>query len=190
MATLDEISNPFEGRKKYKVHGSPFTYFDVSKTCDITEFQAYVEEHPLSNPDNLSRLEGIEGVLFYEYRDDMMFMNEGFYIILISGCFKFNNYLFALLVLGSIYDFIGKNGIDKNAELKACFEYYQNLDVIIKGEKELIIQSQSFVHYMYDTECHNQEEYQCALEEIPITISSFRTIDGKQLFPKFKYEII
>ena len=77
MATLDEISNPFEGRKKYKVHGSPFTYFDVSKTCDITEFQAYVEEHPLSNPDNLSRLEGIEEALFYPYGDENnMYKNE------------------------------------------------------------------------------------------------------------------
>ena len=144
----------------------------------------------MSNPENLPRLEGIEEALFHSYPDDMMFMNEGFYMILISQGFKFNNDLFALLVLGSIYDFIGKNCIDKNAKLKDCFDHYQNLDVIIKDEENLIIKSQSFVHYMYDTECHNQEEYQFALEEIPITISSFRTIDGKQLFPKFKYEII
>ena len=190
MTTLERVENPFDRRKKYKVDDEPFTYFDASKNGDITYFEAFVKKYNPSNPENLPRLEGIEGALFYEYPDDMMFMNEGFYMILISQGFKFNNDLFALLVLGSIYDFIGKNGIDKNAELKACFEYYQNLDIIIKGEKELMIQSQSFVHYMYDTECHNQEEYQCALEEIPITISSFRTIDGKQLFPKFKYEII
>ena len=187
MTTLERVENPFDRRKKYKVDDEPFTYFDASKTGDIAYFEAFVKKHNPSNPDNLPRLEGIEGALFYEYPDDMMFMNEGFYMILISQGFKFNNDLFALLVLGSIYDFIGKNGIDKNAELKACFEYYQNLDIIIKGEKKLMIQSQFFVHYMYDTESYNQEPYQDALLGIPCTIRSFRTSDGELLFPKFKY---
>jgi hypothetical protein len=194
METLNEISHPFNGRKRSKVDGDildiePFTYFDALKNGDIAYFESYVKKYNPSRPENLPRLKGFEEALFHSYDDDMMFMNEGFYMILISQGFKFNNDLFALLVLGSIYDFIGKDGIDKNAELKACFEYYQNLDVIIKGEKELIAQSQSFVDYMYDTECHNQVAYQCALEGIPITISSFRTSDGKQLFPKFKFYI-
>jgi hypothetical protein len=194
METLNDISHPFNGKKRPKVDGSmsrtSTTYIEDSKTCDITYFQAIVEENPPSRPENLPRLKGMEEALFYSYDDDMMFMNEGFYMILISQGFKFNNELFALLVLGSIYDFIGKDGIDKNAELKACFEYYQNLDVIIKGEKELITQSQSFVHYMYDTESYNQQPYQEAFENIPSIISSFRTNNGKKLFPKFSYDII
>ena len=187
MTTLERTGNSFEKRKRYKVDDEPSTYFGASKTGDIGYFQTFVEKNPLSNPENLSRLEGIEGALFHSYPDDMMFMNEGFYMILISQDFKFNNDLFALLVLGSIYDFIGKNGIDKNAELKACFEYYQNLDVIINDEENLIIKSQSFVHYMYDNESNNQEPFQDALLGIPCTIRSFRTSDGKLLFPKFKY---
>lgn len=151
------------------------------------DFEQFVKSYPPSNPENLSKLDGIEEALFYSYPDDMMFMNEGVFMILISHGFKFNNDLFALLVLGSIYDFIGKNGIDKNPELKACFEYYQQLEIIIKGEKELMTQSQSFINYMYDTESHNQEAYQVALEGIPIIISSFRTSDRKRLFPKFRY---
>ena len=189
MTTLERVENPFDRRKKYKVDDEPFTYFDASKNGDITYFEAFVKKYNPSNPENLPRLEGIEGALFYEYPDDMMFMNEGFYMILISQGFKFNNDLFALLVLGSIYGFIGKNGINKNAELKACFEYYQNLDVIIKDEENLIIKSQSFVHYMYDNKSNNQEPYQFALEGIPCMIRSFRTSNGKLLFPKFKYFI-
>lgn len=154
------------------------------------DFEQFVISYPPSNPENRSKLDGIEEALFHSYPDDMMFMNEGVFMILISHGFKFNNDLFALLVLGSIYDFIGEKGIAKNLELKACFEYYQQLDVKIEGEKELMTQSQSFVHYMYDTESHNQEAYQSALERIHITISSFRTGNGKQLFPKFKYEIV
>jgi hypothetical protein len=154
------------------------------------DFEKFVKSYPPSNPENLSKLDGIEEALFHSYPDDMMFMNEGVFMILISHGFKFNNDLFALLVLGSIYEIIGKNGIAENPELKACFEYYQQLDVKIEGEKELITQSQSFVHYMYDTESHNQEAYQSALERIPIIISSFRTGNGKQLFPNFKYEIV
>jgi len=190
MSTLEIVVNPFEERKRYKVDDDePFTYFDASKTGDITYFKAFVEKYSLSNPENLPRLEGIEEALFHSYPDDMMFMNEGFYMILISQGFKFNNDLFALLVLGSIYDFIGKNCIDKNAKLKDCFDHYQNLDVIIKDEENLIIKSQSFVHYMYDNESNNQEPYQFALEGIPCTIHSFRTSNGKLLFPKFKYFI-
>jgi hypothetical protein len=186
MATLDEISNPFEGRKKYKVHGSPFTYFDVSKTCDITEFQAYVEEHPLSNPDNLSRLEGIEGALFYPYGDENnMYKNEAIFMILVSNGYEFSNDLFALLVCGSIYNVISDETDKKYDYLKACIEYYINLEINIKDIDELMIQSHSFIRYMYDTESYNQEPFQDALLGIGYSIRSFRTSDGKLLFPKF-----
>lgn len=197
METLNDISHPFEGRKKLKVDGvvldikEPFTYFDASKKCDITYFQSFVEKYPPSRPENLTRLEGLEEALFHSYGDDgNMLMNEGFYMILISHGFKFNNDLFALLVLGSIYDFIGQKGIAQNPELKACFEYYRNLEINVKDEAELMVQSQSFVQYMYNTESYNQEPYQDALLGIPSSIRSFRTSDGKLLFPKFKYEII
>jgi len=190
MTTLNKPTHLFEERKKYKWNFfEASTYIDSSKKGNISDFETYVKMYPLSNPDNHSKLKGIEKALFYTYDDDMMFMNEGVFLILISNGFKFNNNLFALLVLGSIYDFIGEKCIAENVELKACFDYYQQLDVKIKGEPELIIESQSFVHYMYDTESHNQEPYQDALLGIPLTIISFRTSNGKRLFPKFKYEI-
>lgn len=153
-------------------------------------FQAYVKLNPPSNPENKELTKDIEQALFNPYPDDMVFMNEAVFMILISHGFKFDNNLFALLVLGSIYEFVGVQGIDKNDELKACFEYYQKLEIKIKGEKDLMDQSQSFVHYMYDTKSHNQQPYQDALENIPSIISSFRTNSGKKLFPKFSYDII
>ena len=147
-------------------------------------FEDYVNENPPTSPEKKELTKNIEQALFYPYSDDMMFMNEAVFMILISNGYKFDNNLFALLVLGSIYDFIGTQGIAENVELKACFEYYQKLDVKIKGEQDLIDQSQSFVHYMYDTESHNQQPYQEALENISSIISSFRTNSGKKLFPK------
>jgi hypothetical protein len=192
MATLDEISNPFEGRKKHKVDDvldidiEPFTYLDASKKGDITEFQAYVEEHPLSNPDNLSRLEGIEESLFYQYGDENnMYKNEAIFMILISNGYEFSNELFALLVCGSIYNVICDETDKKYDYLKACIEYYINLEINIKDIEELINQSHSFIRYMYDTESYNQEPFQDALLGIPWTIRSFSARNGKPLFPKF-----
>lgn len=153
-------------------------------------FEDYVKLNPPSNPENKELTKDIEQALFHPYDDEMIFMNEGVFIILIENGYTFDNDLFALLVIGSIFDFIGIKGIDENPKLKACFEYYQNLEIKIKGEEELITQSQSFVHYMYDTKSNNQEPYQNALVNIPIIISSFRTNSGKILFPKFSYDII
>lgn len=153
-------------------------------------FEAYVKKNPPTNPENKELTKDIEQALFNPYPDDMVFMNEAVFMILISHGFKFDNNLFALFVLGSIYDFICARGISQNSELNACFEYYQNLEIKIKGEEELITQSQSFVHYMYDTESHNQQLYENALQNIPSIISSFKTNSGKILFPKFSYDII
>jgi hypothetical protein len=191
METLDEISHPFDGRKKYKVDGNiidiePSKYFDASKKCDITYFEAYVKNHPPSNPENIPRLEGIEGALFYEYGDENnMYMNEAIFMILISNGYEFSSDLFALLVCGSIYSVISDETDKKYDYLKACIEYYQKLEININDINELMTQTHSFIHYMYDTESYNQEPFQDALLGIGYSIRSFRTSDGKLLFPKF-----
>ena len=186
MTTLERVENPFDRRKKYKVDDEPFTYFDASKTGDITYFEAFVKKYPLSNPENLPRLEGIEGALFYQYGDeDKMYMNEVLYMILISNGYEFSNDLFALLVCGSIYGVICDETDKKYDYLKGCIEYYCKLEININDESELMDKTNSFIHYMYDTESYNQEPYQDALLGIPCTIRSFRTSDGKILFPKF-----
>jgi hypothetical protein len=192
METLNEISHPFDGRKKHKVDDDildiePPTYFDASKNGDIAYFEAYVKKYNPSNPDNLKRLEGIEGALFYEYGDeDKMYMNEFLYMTLISNGYEFSNDLFALLVCGSIYNVICDETDKKYDYLKACIEYYCKLEININDQSELMVQSNSFIHYMYDTESYNQEPFQDALLGIGYSIRSFRTSDGKLLFPKFK----
>jgi len=186
MARLDEISNPFYGTKRYKVDESPFTYFDVSKTCDITDFQAYVEKYPPSNPENLPRLEGINEALFYPYGDENnMYKNEAIFMILICNGYEFSSDLFALLVCGSIYSLICDETDKTYDYLKACIEYYRKLEINIKDIDELMTQTHSFIHYMYDTESNNQEPFQDVLLGIPFSIRSFSTRDGKLLFPKF-----
>jgi len=194
METLARGENPFEERKRYKggddddLDIEPFTYFDVSKTCDIAYFQAFVEKYPLSNPENLSRLEGIERALFYEYGDEgNMFMNEAIFMILLSYGYEFSSDLFALLVCGSIYTLMyedfKKSKIDPN--LKACIEYYQKLEININDINELMTQTQSFINYMYDTESNNQEPFQDGLLGIPSSIRSYTISRNKPLFPKF-----
>jgi hypothetical protein len=192
MATLESAGGPFEGRKRYKEgvdvvpDFEPSTYFDASLKGDIDYFEAYVKKYPLSDPENLSRLEGIERALFCEYGDEgNMFMNEAIFMILLSYGYEFSNDLFALLVCGSIYNVICDKTHKKYDYLKACIEYYCKLEININDQSELMTQSQSFVHYMYDTESNNQEPLQDALYEIPWTIRSFRTKDDKQFFPKF-----
>ena len=188
MTTLERVENPFDRRKKYKVDDEPFTYFDASKNGDITYFEAFVKKYPLSNPENLKRLEGIQGALFYEYGDeDNMYKNEVIFMTLLSNGYEFSNDLFALLVCGSIYNVICDETDKKYDYLKACIEYYCKLEININDQSELMDKTNSFIHYMYDTESYNQEPYQDALLGIPCTIRSFRTSDGKQLFPKFKY---
>jgi hypothetical protein len=201
MATFEEEKNLFEERKRHKgdvylqclddsddVEVDPSTYFYVSKKSDITYFQAFVEKYPPSNPENHSRLEGIERALFHPYGDEgNMFMNEAIFMILISNGYEFSNDLFALLVCGSIYtlmyDDFKQSKIDPN--LKACVEYYCKLEININNESELMVQSHSFVHYMYDTESNNQEPYQDALLGIPSLIRSYIISKNKPLFPKF-----
>ena len=173
--------------KKRKIIKSSYI---LASFLGLESFEDYVKINPPTSPEKKELTKNIEQALFYSYPDNMIFMNEAVFMILISNGYKFDNNLFALLVLGSINDFIGIQGISENVELKACFEYYQKLDVKIKGDQDLIDQSQSFVHYMYDTKSYNQQPYQEALENIPSIISSFRTNSGKKLFPKFSYDII
>ena len=106
---------------------------------------------------------------------------------LLSNGYEFSNDLFALLVCGSIYNVICDETDKKYDYLKACIEYYCKLEININDQSELMDKTNSFIHYMYDTESYNQEPFQEALIGIPCTICSFRTSDGKLLFPKFKY---
>jgi hypothetical protein len=195
MTTLERGENSFEERKRYKgdtddLDIEPFTYFDASKKSDIAYFQAFVEKYPLSNPENLPRLEGIERALFYEYGDEgNMFMNEAIFMILLSYGYEFSNDLFALLVCGSIYSLICDETDNKYDYLKSCIEYYRKLEININDETELMVQTHSFVHYMYDTESNNQEPYQDALLGIPSSIRSYTISKNKPLFPNFNCSI-
>jgi hypothetical protein len=195
MTTLERGENSFEERKRYKGDAGdldiePFTYFDASKTDDISYFQAFVEMYPPSNPENLPRLEGIEGALFYEYGDENnMYKNEAIFMILISNGYEFSSDLFALLVCGSIYSLICDETDKKYDYLKACIEYYCKLEININDIDELMTQTHSFIRYMYDIESNNQEPFQDALLGIHSSIRSFRTKDGDPLFPKFNYYI-
>ena len=204
MERFEEEKNPFEVRKRHKGEGfylqcldecddlasedidtEPSTYYEASKG-GIIFFEEYVKKYPPSNPENLSRFKGIEGALFYEYGDEgNMFMNEAIFMILISYGYEFSNDLFALFVCGSIYIEFGNEIQNYHPRLADCIEKYKNLEININDEAELIAQTGSFIHYMYDTESHNQEVYQDALYEIPFTIRSFKTINDEQLFPNF-----
>lgn len=195
MATL-KIEVPFEERKRYKEgvvyedvepDVEPPTYFDASLKGDIDYFEAYVKKYPLSDPENLERLKGIERALFYTYGDEgNMFMNEAVYMIMINHGYQFSNDLFALLVCGSIYNFIGTEIHNCESKLKDCIEKYQKLEITINNQEELMTQTQSFINYMYDTESNNQQPYQDALLGVPLMIRSFSTRDGEHLFSKFK----
>lgn len=178
-------ANTVSGQKRKIITPSYF----LASFLGPESFEAYVKLNPPTNPENKELTKDIEQALFYSYPDDMMFMNEAVFMILISHGFKFDNNLFALLVLGSIYDFVGVRGISQNSQLNACFTFYQNLEIKIKGDLNLMVQSQSFIRYMYYIESYNQQPYQDALERIPATISSFSTSSGKILFPKFSYDI-
>jgi len=183
----------FDERKRHKAGldtiteievDSP-TYFEASKK-GIIYFEDYVKKYSPSNPENHSRLEGFERALFYPYGDeDKMYMNEAIFMIIISNGYEFSNDLFALLVCGSIYSLICDENDKKYDYLKACIEYYRKLEINIKDIDELMTQTHSFIRYMYDTESNNQEPFQDALLGIPFLITSFRTTDGKPLFPKF-----
>lgn len=204
MATFEEEKNTFEGRKRHKgdvylqcldycedldrkdLDIEPSTYYEASKG-EITYFEKYVEKYPPSNPENLLRLEGIYGALFHSFGDeDKMYMNEAIFMILIINGYQFSNDLFALFVCGSICIEFGNEIQNFDSRLAACIEKYLNLEINIKDEAELIDQTGSFIHYMYDTESNNQSPYRDALLGIPLSIRSFRTSDGKPLFPGFK----
>jgi hypothetical protein len=196
MTTLESAGDPFEGRKRYKEgvdvvpDFEPSTYFDASLKGEIDYFEAYVKKYPPSDPENLSRLEGIEGALFYEYGDEgKMYMNEVVYIIMIIHGYQFSNDLFALLVCGSIYILIGTEIHNYDSKLKDCIEKYQKLEITINGQSELMTQMKSFIHYMYDTESYNQEPLQDALLGVSFSIRSFTTTDDEPLFPNFNYNI-
>ena len=164
----------------------PSTYYEASKG-GITYFEEYVKKYPPINPENLPRFKGIEGALFYEYGDEgNMFMNEAIFMILISYGYEFSNDLFALFVCGSIYIEFGNEIQNYHPRLADCIEKYKNLEININDEAELIAQTGSFIHYMYDTESNNQGPYEDALLGIPSSIRSYMNNENKPLFPNFK----
>ena len=73
----------------------------------------------------------------------------------------------------------------KYIQLSGLEEPAKILEININDQSELMDKTNSFIHYMYDTESNNQEPFQDALLGIPFLITSFRTTDGKPLFPKF-----
>jgi hypothetical protein len=184
----------FDERKRHKagldaittdINIDPSTYFEASKE-GIIYFQDYVKKYIPSNPENHSRLKGIEEALFYEYGDkNNMFMNEVVFMILIIYGYQFSSDLFALLVCGSIYSVICDETDKKYDYLKACIEYYCKLEININDIEELMTQTHSFIRYMYDIESNNQEPFQDALLGIPSSIRSYTISRNKPLFPKF-----
>jgi len=204
METFEEEKNPFEERKRHKGEGfylqclddcddldsedldcEPSTFYEASKG-GIIFFEEYVKKYIPPNPENLPRLEGIEGALFHSYGDgDKMYMNEAIFMILIINGYQFSNDLFALFVCGSIYIEFGDEIQNYDPRLADCIEKYINLEINIKDETELIAQTGSFIHYMYDNESNNQGPYEDALLGIPSSIRSYMNNENKPLFPKF-----
>jgi hypothetical protein len=182
---MQVATNMYEIGQKRKTERIPDTYLEASY-MGLDYFKNYVQENSPKLIKNKSRLENIEKVLFHSYGDKIMYMNEAVFVILILNGYQFDNNLFALLVLGSICDLFGLDYIEQNGELFHLFEYYKNLEINIKDEKDLMCKMQSFVHYMYDNESHNQELYMNELVGLPATIRSFKFCNRELIFSNFK----
>jgi hypothetical protein len=180
------------------------TYYEISLLENFDIFINYVINNSLNSETNSlyeSQIRDIEKILYHEYSEN--YMNEIFYIILISYGYKPNNDLFGYLVCGSIIDYISDIGIDNliknsffnsivvnNTYLSDMLEYYIDKKIIINGYDDLIRNVGSFISYTYEEPeyGHGQQLFQDALDNIVMSIMSFKTVNNLSLF-KFKFNI-
>lgn len=180
------------------------TYYEVSLLENFDIFINYVINNPLNSKNNLlyeSQIKDIEKILYHEYNEN--YMNETLYIILISYGYKPSNDLFGYLVCGSIIDYISDIGIDNliknsffnsiivnNSYLSDMLEYYVDKEIVINGYDDLIKNVGSFINYTYEEpdHGHGQQLFQDALDNIVMSIMSFKTVNDLPLF-KFEFKI-
>ena len=180
------------------------TYYEVSLLENFDIFINYVINNPLNSKNNLlyeSQIKDIEKILYHEYNEN--YMNETLYIILISYGYKPNNNLFGYLVCGSIIDYISDIGVDNliknsffnsiivnNSYLSDMLEYYVDKEIVINGYDDLIKNVSSFINYTYEEpdHGHGQQLFQDALDNIVMSITSFKTVNDLPLF-KFEFKI-
>jgi len=162
----------------------------------------YLNEYLMINPidKNPELLNGIEQMLFYDFKNEDDLYNEKVYIIMLAHGYTPTSYLFSIYLCGSIYQalkyLIPKNGTEKIIlDIINCSKTFMDFMHKCMNTKykitndELINECNSFVHYTYDTDnAFNQQVYIDAIERIPCTISSFKYDNGKPLF-KFEYLI-
>jgi hypothetical protein len=180
------------------------TYYEVSLLENFDIFINYIINNPfnlITNPLYQSQIKDIEKILYHEYSEN--YMNEIFYIILISYGYKPSNVLFGYLVCGSIIDYISDIGIDNliknsffnsiivnNTYLSDILEYYIDAKIVINGYDDLIKNTGSFINYTYEEPeyGHGQQLLQDALDNIVMSIMSFKTVNNLPLF-KFEFKI-
>jgi hypothetical protein len=180
------------------------TYYEVSLLENFDIFINYVINNPLNLESNSlyeSQIKDIEKILYHEYSEN--YMNEILYIILISYGYKPSNDLFGYLVCGSIIDYISDVGVDNliknsffnriivnNTYLSDILEYYIDAKIVINGYDDLIKNVSSFISYTYEEPeyGHGQQLLQDALDNIVMSIMSFKTVNNLPLF-KFEFNI-
>jgi hypothetical protein len=181
------------------------TYYEVSLLENYDIFINYIINNPLNSTINSlyeSQIRDIEKILYHEYTEN--YMNEILYIILISHGYKPSNDLFGYLVCGSIIDYISDVGVDNliknsffnniivnNSYLSDILEYYIDKKIVINGYDDLIQNVGSFINYTYEEPeyGHGQQLFQDALDNIVMSIMSFKTVNDLPLF-KFEFNII
>ena len=180
------------------------TYYEISLLENFDIFINYIINNPLNSKNNLlyeSQIKDIEKILYHSYNEN--YMNEILYIILISYGYKPSNDLFAYLICGSIIDYISNIGVDNliknsffnsiivnNSYLSDMLEYYVDKEIIINGYDDLIKNVSSFINYTYEEPDygHGQQLFQDALDNIVMSIMSFKTVNNLPLF-KFDFKI-